>query len=83
MKIKTPKQLVFEADNGARKIVQSKLCWELTDRSRDMLHQEIYHLVMKMMLSAQDNIVAQSIPKKKTVIIDNVKHMPWGMGGPK
>lgn len=71
--MKTPKQIMNEALNGAKHIANSKLCWELTDNSRAMLEQEIYHLVMKTTLNALDNHIENHIIMtggKKRIIID-------------
>lgn len=73
MKLKTTKQISNEAQAGAANIANSKLCWELTDRQRNFLSQEIYHLVMKITLEALENHIENHIIKhmdKRQIIID-------------
>lgn len=70
MKPKTTKQLIKEAQTGAVNVANSKLCWELTNRSREMLAQEIYHLVMRIALDTQKMILDEVKTKQKSIIVD-------------
>ena len=57
-----PKDIVGEIFVGAKKIAESKLCWELTDNSRKMLAQEIIHFAFKLVKKTQEGMVEEMIP---------------------
>ena len=64
------KHLIKEAETGAHTIANGKLCWELTDRSREMLAQEIFHLVMGIALKVLDLATKSNKPTKRSIIIE-------------
>lgn len=70
MKMKTTKEISREAQLGAFQIANSKLTNELTDRNRDFLAQEIYHLVMKTAIESMEQVILQTKGMPKQIIVN-------------